>query len=41
MEEAENRGASVEELKEIVGFGKAKKGILRDILTKGNLKSGK
>lgn len=40
VEEAENRGASVEELKEIVGFGKAKKGIFEGYLDEGELEIG-
>ena len=40
MEEAEKRGASVEELKKIVGFGKAKKGIFEGYLDEGELEIG-
>lgn len=40
VEEAENRGASVEEMKEILGFGRAKKGIFEGNLDEGELEIG-
>lgn len=40
VEEAENRGASAEEMKEILGFGRAKKGIFEGDLDEGELEIG-
>lgn len=40
MEEAENRGASAEELKELIGFGRTKKGIFEGDLEDGELEIG-
>lgn len=40
VEEAENRGASAEELKEILGFGRARKGIFEGDLDEGELEIG-
>ncbi len=40
VQEAENRGASPEELKEILGRGRAKKGIFEGNLTEGELEIG-
>lgn len=40
VEEAENRGASVEELKELLGKGRAKKGMFEGDLTEGELELG-
>ena len=40
VEEAENRGASVEELKELLGKGRAKKGMFEGDLEKGELELG-
>ena len=40
IEEAENRGATSDELKEILGFGKAKKGIFEGNLQEGELEIG-
>lgn len=40
IEEAENRGATSDELKEILGFGRAKKGIFEGNLQEGELEIG-
>lgn len=40
VEEAENRGASAEELKEILGFGRSRKGIFEGDLIEGELEIG-
>ena len=40
MEEAENRGASAEELKELIGFGRTRKGIFEGDLEDGELEIG-
>lgn len=40
VEEAENRGASIEEIKEILGFGRSKKGIFEGDLNNGELEIG-
>lgn len=40
VQEAENRGASIEELKELLGRGRAKKGIFEGNLTEGELEIG-
>lgn len=40
VEEAESRGASVEELKELLGKGRAKKGMFEGDLTEGELELG-
>ena len=40
VEEAENRGASAEELKEILGFGRSRKGIFEGDLIEGELENG-
>lgn len=40
VEEAENRGASVEELKELLGKGRAKKGMFEGDLAEGELELG-
>ena len=40
VEEAENRGASAEELKEILGFGRSRKGIFEGDLNEGELEIG-
>ena len=40
VSEAENRGASVEELKELLGKGRAKKGIFEGDLSQGELEIG-
>lgn len=40
VEEAESRGASAEEMKEILGFGRAKKGIFEGDLDEGELEIG-
>lgn len=40
MEEAENRGASAEELKELIGFGRTRRGIFEGDLEDGELEIG-
>ena len=40
VEEAENRGASVEEMKDLLGKGRAKKGIFEGDLIEGELEIG-
>ena len=40
VEEAENRGASAEELKDILSYGRAKKGIFEGDLDEGELEIG-
>ena len=40
MKEAEDRGASADELRELLGRGRAKKGIFEGDLTEGELEIG-